>query len=452
LDEKLLLNDLKKEYKMDYKRLSTSQILILVSGAIMLLGTLLLKIPMATHTPISWLDAWFMATSALTCTGLVTLDVGTTFTTFGQIILLFLVQIGGLGIMVFAALFFILLGKKLSLKDKLILNFSLNQVTFGNMTALIKNLLCYVLIVELIGAAVLFFHWKNLLPLGEALYLSIFHSVSSFNNGGFALWPDNMMSHYNNPLLNIVTTILVLIGGLGFTVVFDLWKKRNFKHLTLHSKIMLTATFSLVLFGAIVILLLECNNEKTLQNLTILEKWWTSYFQSTSTRSSGFNTINIGSLEESTLFFMCLLMFVGAGSTSTGGGIKVTTFVVILFAVVTFIKGKKQIHLFHRSIDPSAIMKCLAIFTISLTFVAIGVFFLSMVQEQPFLICLFEVMSAFGTVGLSANLTYHLSAWGTFIIGMMMFLGKIGPLAILFSLSRIEDRTMNYPKEEILIG
>jgi trk system potassium uptake protein TrkH len=213
---------LKKEFKVVYKRLSTSQILILVSGTIMLLGTLLLKIPIATHTPISWLHAWFMATSALTCTGLVTLDVGTTFTTFGQIILLLLVQIGGLGIMVFASLFFIFLGKKLSLKDRLALNFSLNQVTFGNITALLKNLLFYVLTIEFIGAIALFIHWQDVLPLGETIYLSIFHSVSSFNNGGFSLWPDNMMSHYNNPVLNIVTTVLVLIGGLGFTVVFYL--------------------------------------------------------------------------------------------------------------------------------------------------------------------------------------------------------------------------------------
>lgn len=437
---------------MDYKRLSTSQILILVSGTTMLLGTLLLKIPIATHTPISWLNAWFMATSALTCTGLVTVDVGTTFTTFGQIILLLLVQIGGLGIMAFAALFFIFLGKKLSLKDRLILNFSLNQLRFGNLTALLKKLLYYVLTIELIGATVLFIHWQSLVPLDKAIYLSVFHSVSSFNNAGFSLWSDNLMGHYNNPVLNIVTTALVVIGGLGFTVVFDLLKKRNFRHLTLHSKIMVTATLSLILFGTIVIFLLEFNNEKTLQTLTFSEKLWTSYFQSTSTRSSGFNTLDIGTMEESTLFFMGLLMFVGAGSTSTGGGIKVTTFVVILFAVIAFIKGKKQIHLFHRSIDTSAIMKCLAIFAISLTFVAIGVFFLSMVQEQPFLVCLFEVMSAFGTVGLSANLTSDLTAWGTFIIGMMMFFGKIGPLAILFSLSRVEDRTINYPKEDILIG
>jgi trk system potassium uptake protein TrkH len=215
---------------------------------------------------------------------------------------------------------------------------------------------------------------------------------------------------------------------------------------------MITATPALILFGTIIIFLLELNNAETLQALTFSEKWWTSYFQSTSTRSSGFNTLDIGSMEESTLFFMCLLMFVGAGSTSTGGGIKVTTFVIILFAVISFIKGKKQIHLFHRSIGTPAIMKCLSIFAISLTFIAIGVFFLSMVQQQPFLVCLFEVMSAFGTVGLSANLTSHLTSWGTFIIGMLMFLGKIGPLAILFSLSRAEDRTVNYPKEDILIG
>jgi trk system potassium uptake protein TrkH len=437
---------------VNYKRLSTSQILILVSGTILLLGTLLLKMPIATQKPLSWLDAWFMATSALTCTGLVTVDVGTTFTTFGQIILLLLVQIGGLGIMAFAALFFILLGKRLSLKDRLILNFSLNQVTFGNMTALVKNLLFYALTIELIGAIILFIYWSPTLPTGEAVYLSIFHSISSFNNGGFALWPDSMMRHYNDPVLNIVTTLLIIIGGLGFTVLFDLWRKRNFKTLTLHSKIMITGTFALTIFGMIVFFALEFKDSKALHAFTFTDKLWTSYFQSVSLRSGGFNTVDIGALQESTLFMMCLFMFVGAGSTSTGGGIKVTTFVLILFAVLSFLKGKRQIHLFHRSIDSSSILKCLAIFFISLSFVAVGVFFLSIVEEAPFLICLFEVMSAFGTVGLSANLTYQLSAWGTFIIGVMMFIGKIGPLAMLFSISRSEERNINYPKEDVLIG
>ncbi|WP_028777506.1 TrkH family potassium uptake protein [Shimazuella kribbensis] len=437
---------------MNYRRLSPPQIFLLFALSMVILGTILLKIPISTEKPLGWLDAWFMAISALTCTGLVTVDVGTTFTTFGQIILLLLAQIGGVGIMAFAALFFIFLGKRLSLKDRLVLNFSLNQVTFGNITALIKNLLLYVLTIECIGAIILFIHWQPQLPSGDALYLSIFHSVSSFNNAGLSLWPDSMMRHFNDPVLNIITTILVIIGGLGFTVLFDLREKKNFKKLTLHSKIMITGTFLLIVFGMVVIFLLEFQSAKSLDALALKDKMWTSYFQSVSLRSAGFNTIDIGALQESTLFFMCLLMFVGAGSTSTGGGIKVTTFTVILFAVIAFLRGKKQVHLFHRSIDPSFVTKCLAIASISLSFVALGVFFLTMVEEEPFLICLFEVMSAFGTVGLSANLTYHLSSWGTFIIGIMMFIGKVGPLTLLFSISQNEERSINYPKEDILIG
>jgi trk system potassium uptake protein TrkH len=436
-----------------YKRLSTSQVLVLALLLVLIIGTLLLKLPIATNRPISWIDAWFMTTSALTCTGLTTVDVGTTFTIFGQLVLLVLIQVGAIGIMTFASLFFIILGKKLSLKDRLILNFSLNQITVGNLSALVKRLLYYVIIIESVGVLIFFCYFQLSYPWQQALHLAIFQSICSFTNAGFSLWSDGLVRFATDPVVNITTTGMAIIGGLGFTVVFDVWKKRNFRHLTLHSKIMLTGSLALMVSGMILFIILEFFTNPNLQVYPWYERLWTSYFQSVTLRSTGFNTIDISTLQESTLFYMCLFMFVGAGSTSTGGGIKVTTFVIIVFAVLSFLKGRRQIHIFNRSIDTPTILKCLAVFFVTLTLVAIGVFLLALFEDAPFIVCLFEVISAAGTVGLSAGITDDLTTIGALIITLLMFIGKAGPLVILFSLSRREQQHhINYPKEDILIG
>ncbi|WP_245596771.1 TrkH family potassium uptake protein [Shimazuella kribbensis] len=433
-------------------RLNTSQILILVFLFILFLGTILLKIPIATKKSIDWIDAWFMATSAITCTGLATTDVGTTFTLFGQIVILLLVKIGGLGIMVSATIFFLLLGKRLSMKERHILSFSLNQDRFGNIMTLVKKLILYSFLFEAIGALALFINWIFQMNWKYALYYSVFHSIASFNNAGFALWPDNLIRQNDNPFILLIVSSLIIIGGIGFTVLLDVWNKRSFHSLSLHSKVMIIGTICLIFSGMIILFLLEFQNPKSMGNLPLNEQLWASYFQSVTLRTAGFNTIDIGGLQEYTLFFMCLFMFVGAGSTSTGGGIKVSTFTVILLSVISYLKGKRSIHLFRKSIDSSLIINCLAISFVSLMFIALAVFLLTITEDAPFIICLFEVISAFGTVGLTANFTFDLSMGGKIIIGVMMFIGKIGPITVLLSLSREEKRTINYPKEEVLIG
>jgi trk system potassium uptake protein TrkH len=433
-------------------RLNTSQILILVFLFILVLGTVLLKMPIATKKSIDWIDAWFMATSAITCTGLATIDVGTTFTLFGQIVILFLVKIGGLGIMVSATIFFLLLGKRLSMKERYILSFSLNQDRFGNIVTLVKKLIVYSFLFEAIGVIALFINWISQMNWKYALYYSIFHSIASFNNAGFALWPDNLMRHNDSPIILLIISILIIIGGIGFTVLLDVWKERSFKRLTLHSKVMIVGTIGLIFSGMIIIFLLEFHNPKSMGNLSLTEQLWASYFQSVTLRTAGFNTIDIGALQEHTLFFMCMFMFVGAGSTSTGGGIKVSTFMVIIFSIISFLKGNRNIHIFRKTIDSSFVMNCLAITFASFMFIVLAVLLLTITEDAPFIVCLFEVISSFGTVGLTANFTFHLSIWGKIIIGVMMFIGKIGPITVLLSLSRGEKNTINYPKEDVLIG
>jgi trk system potassium uptake protein TrkH len=260
------------------------------------------------------------------------------------------------------------------------------------------------------------------------------------------------MRYVGDPIINIILSFLFIIGGIGFTVLSDMWYKKKFQKLSLHSKLMLVGTLVINLIAMFFIFILEYGNPNTLESLSISEKIWASYFQAVTPRTADFNTLDIGSLNESTIFLFLLLMFVGAGSASTGGGIKLTTFIVIILAVITFLKGKQEIVIAKRSIVPSFIFRSLAISTIGLVFIFIAVFTLSITEQSPFLMIFFEVVSAFGTVGLSMGLTGNLTIIGKLVIIIVMFAGKLGPLTLAFSLARPENAKIRYPNEDILTG
>ncbi|WP_307892327.1 TrkH family potassium uptake protein [Bacillus swezeyi] len=431
-------------------QLSPSQLLVLVFLFFILLGTLLLKLPFATPESVNWIDTLFTATSAMTVTGLVVVDTAADFTVFGQAIILILIQIGGLGIMSFAVLIFIMLGKKIGLKERLLIQQSLNQTSLGGIIQLIRNLFIYSFIIEMMAMVVLAFRWVPEYGWKHGVYYSLFHSVSAFNNAGFSVWPDSLMRYEGDPLVNIVITSLFIIGGIGFTVLSDLWHKRNLKNLSLHSKLMIYGTFIINISAMIMIFLLEYQN--TLGPLPLNEKLLGAYFQAVTPRTAGFNTLDIGSLRESTITLMLLLMFVGAGSASTGGGIKLTTFLVILLSVITFLKGKKHISIARKTLKDKLIIRSLAISTISVLLILTAVFILNMTEPKPFLDILFEVVSAFGTVGLSMGITADLSPLGKVIMIFIMFLGKLGPLTLAFSLARPEQKNIRYSSEDILTG
>ncbi|TWM27124.1 hypothetical protein CHCC14821_1530 [Bacillus paralicheniformis] len=433
-------------------QLSPSQLLVLVFLFFIILGTLLLKTPAATSKPIGWIDTLFTSTSAMTVTGLAVVDTGTDYTLFGQLMILVLIQVGGLGIMSFAVLIFIMLGKKIGLKERLLIQQSLNQTSLGGIIKLIKSLFIYSFAIEMLAMLILAVKWVPEYGFARGVYYSLFHAVSAFNNAGFSIWPDSLMQYEGDPLVNLVISFLFIIGGIGFTVLSDLWHKRSFKKLSLHSKLMIYGTFIINLSAMIFIFLLEYQNQKTLGMLPPAEKLWGAYFQAVTPRTAGFNTTDIGSLHESTITLLLLLMFVGAGSASTGGGIKLTTFLVILLSVITFLKGKKHISIAKKTLKDQLIIRSLAISTISVLLILAAVFILNMTEPKPFLAILFEVVSAFGTVGLSMGITADLTPVGKIMIIFIMFLGKLGPLTLAFSLARPEQENIRYSSEDILTG
>lgn len=434
-------------------KISPYQLLILVFISFILLGACLLKLPFATTGGIKWVDALFTATSSMTVTGLMVVDTAQSFTFFGQLVIVSLIQLGGLGIMSFAVLIYMMLGRKIGLKERLIMQQALNTTSVGGIILLVKNLFIFSIAIEFIGMILLSFTWVPELGWGKGIYYSFFHSVAAFNNAGIGLWSDNMMGYVGNPIVNIALTSLIIIGGIGFTVLSDIKYKKSFKKLSLHSKIMIVGTFVINLVAMFLIFVLEYSNPNTLGSLHSLgDKLWASYFQAVSPRTAGFNTIDIAGLDESTIFLMLLLMFVGAGSASTGGGIKLTTFLIIVLGVFTFLKGKQDIVMAKRSISLSLLFRSLAISTIAIFFIFLAVFILNISEDAEFLPILFEVISAFGTVGLSMGFTASLTAIGKIVIIFMMFLGKLGPLTLAFSLARPEKAKIKYPTEDILTG
>jgi trk system potassium uptake protein TrkH len=433
-------------------KLNPSQLLVLVFVVSIIVGTVLLKLPFSTHHSIKWIDAFFIATSAMTVTGLATVDPGSTFTTLGQFIIALLIQIGGLGIMSFAVLIFIMLGKKIGLKERLLMQHALNQTSVGGVIKLVKYLFIFSFTIEMIAMVFLAFRWVPQFGFSKGLFYSFFHSISAFNNAGLALWPDNLIQYVGDPLINIVISMLFIIGGIGFTVLVDIWHKRSFKKFSLHTRLMLVGTLVINVIAMLFIFCIEYSNPNTLGELSLGKKLWASYFQAVSPRTAGFNTIDIGSLDETTIFIMIILMFIGAGSGSTGGGIKLTTALVIGLATISFLRGKSEIVISRRTINSGYILKALSITMVSIVFVIIATVMINLTEKAPFIDLLFEVVSAFGTVGLSTGITADLTPVGKQIIIFIMFVGKLGPLTLMFSLAKPSKEKIRYPQEDILTG
>ncbi|WP_430482878.1 TrkH family potassium uptake protein [Rossellomorea marisflavi] len=434
-------------------QLSPPQLLVAVFAFFIMVGMVLLKLPISTTEPITWLEALFTTTSAMTVTGLAVVDTGSVYTVFGQIVVMCLIQLGGLGIMSFAVLIVMMLGKKIGFKERLLLQQSLNQTSVGGVIMLVRYLFTFSLLVEGIGMVFLATQWVPRYGWEQGLYYSLFHSVSAFNNAGFGLWSDSMMQFVGNPVINFTLSFLFIIGGVGFTVLVDAWKSRAFRKLSLHSKIMILGTLMINVVATLIIFILEYNNPGTLGHLSLGDKGLASYFQAVTPRTAGFNTLDYGEMESPTILFTVLLMFIGAGSASTGGGIKLTTFLMILLAVGAFLREKKDIKIFRRSIDQTIILKSLAISTLSVLLVFSALFVLTISEKgADFQTLLFEVVSAFGTVGLSMNFSPELSTVGKWIIIFVMFAGKMGPLTLAYSLSRPGKEKIRYPKEDILTG
>ncbi|MFC7321618.1 TrkH family potassium uptake protein [Halobacillus campisalis] len=438
--------------KKRFVHLSPPQSLILVFAVAIFFGTLFLLLPVATEEDISFIDALFTATSAMTVTGLVVVDTGSVYTTFGESIIMVLIQVGGLGIMTFAVLIYMVLGKKIGIKERLLIKQAMNQTSIGGLIFLIKRLLIFSLSVELIAIVFLSLRWVPEMGWRDGIYTSVFHAVSAFNNAGFSIWSDSLSGYVTDPVVNIVISFLFIIGGIGFTVVFDLWNKKQFQHLSLHTKIMLVGTFSINVFSLIIIFVLEYNNPDTLADMSSSGKWLASYFQAVTPRTAGFNSIDIGQMEESSLFYIITLMFIGGGSASTAGGVKLSTALIILLATFAVFKEKDNVVLYHRSIRPFLVMRALALTIGSIGVIIVSVFVLNLTEDASFLTILFECVSAFGTVGLSMGLTGDLTLIGKVVLIMTMLIGKLGPLTFAFAFAKSTPDPVKYPHEDVMTG
>ncbi|OLN23164.1 Ktr system potassium transporter B [Domibacillus antri] len=437
---------------MKKMRLEPAAFLLLLYLSAILVGTVLLKLPVSETAPLSWVDALFTATSAFTVTGLAVVDTGTEFTIYGELVILLLIQMGGLGIMSFAVIIFVLLGKRIGIKQRLIMQQALGQIHFGGVVKLVRNLLFFSLAIELIAACFMALIWVPEYGFMKGMYYSIFHAVSAFNNAGFGLWPDNMMQYAGSGIITIGITSLIILGGLGFTVLIDVYEHRSFRKFSLHTKIMVTATVALNVFAFFMFFVLEHSNTGTIGGKPLSEQLWASWFQGVTTRTAGFNSVDIGALGSATAFFMMMLMFIGAGSGSTAGGIKLTTFIVMGAAMISYVQGKKDIHLFRRTIRPEYVIRVLSITMIAFFTVIAGTFALNVTEDKPFLSLMFEAVSAFATVGLSMNLTPTLSDPGKLILVILMITGKVGPLSIAYMLAKKHEPHIKYPSEDVLTG
>lgn len=427
---------------------------------IILFGSALLYLPFSTTRPIFYLDALFTAVSAITNTGLIVLDTSKDFTATGKFIILFLIHLGGLGYMTMTTFFLLTFRQKITFKDRLILAESLNYPGVGGLIKFLTRVFVFVIIIETLGAIVLFFGFLKSNNIISAIKLSVFHSISAFNNAGFSLLKNNLIDYQQNIIINTTIATLIILGGIGFFVVNDfyLYFRKEVKRISNHSLIVCFSSLYLIVFGAILIMLFEYSNTKGLWKYGWMDRIISAIFHSISTRTAGFNTVDISGFSDATLSIMSALMFVGASPGSTGGGIKTTTITVIFLAIVNYVRGSNTVNFNYRKINIDQVYKALVIFSFSFLYITFIAIFISKLENVSFTSSLFEVISAFSTVGLSVgngdvlSLSANFTILGKIIVMSTMFIGKIGLLSFVIALTKKpKDSRIKYPEARILI-
>lgn len=455
-------NWLPSAYQASYARvrrtgmLRASPPVVLAAGfmALILLGTVLLWLPVSVQHPISLFTAFFMATSAVTITGLAVIEPGVSLTLFGQTVLIILVQLGGLGFVTFAVLSAITLGKKMSLQQQALALEAFNQTSVSRIRQTAFTVLKISLAIELAAALILALWWWGDFPPATAIYRAIWHAISAFNNSGFSLFPGSLAQFVADPVTVLVVTSCIILGGIGFTVIADVRHKKQWTTLLPYTKVVLLATVGLNLLGFAMIWLLELNNARTLGGLPAWDQALIAWMHSVTARTAGFATIDITNLHDSSTLIIMILMFIGGGSLSTASGIKVGTFVVLLAAVYSYIFHKKEVVLFKRSISPDTIQKALALLLVTIALTIAGTLLITIFEQErtPFINILFEVVSAVSTTGLSRNTTPELSGPSQFVLALLMFAGRLGPLTLIYSLATQKRSRVRYPETEFQVG
>ena len=419
------------------------------------MGTILLNLPIATHNgeSIGFINALFTSASAVCVTGLVVVNTGEFWSLFGQITIILLIQMGGLGFMTMATVGALAIGKKITLKERLVIKEQLNQETMSGLVKLTKYVILSTLAIEGLGAILLSTRFIPIYGNAKGIWFSIFHSISAFCNAGFDITGDSIVPFVGDFTINMTISALVILGGLGFSVYIDISRNKKFKKLHLHSKLVLTITGFLLGIGMLVFILTEFNNPLTLGSLNISEKILSSFFQSVVPRTAGFNSVNIGVLHDTTVFFMIILMFIGGSPGSTAGGIKTTTFGTLMLTTIGVIRGNRDVVAYRRRIGEDVINRSLAIVTVSIILIIIVSFILTVTEAATFLDVLFETTSAFATVGLTRGITPNLTDFGKIIIILTMYAGRVGPLTMAFAFAQKNKRSnFRYSEGNIIVG
>lgn len=432
---------------------------MLLSGfsLIILIGALLLQMPVSSADGHSmpFLDAVFTATSAACVTGLVLYDTGSYFSTFGHWVLLLLVQIGGIGFMTMATLFALLFKRRISLRERLILQQSMNQGSIEGLVRLVRKVVFYALAIEAAGTLLYTIRFAFDMRLDLALYYGFFHAVSIFNNAGFDILGQfsSFSIYVSDAYMNIVTMLLIVFGGFGFVVLADLFDRRAKQKFSLHTKVVLTVSAALIVVGAVVLFVFEYTNTHTVGNSSLGDKVLVSFFQSVTSRSGGVSTVNIADMRQASQFLLVILMFIGASPGSTGGGIKTTTFAVLVGAVLAITRGKEDVVMFNFRLSQERVYKAITVTLFCIAIVLLGTMVLCTTENAAFLKILFEATSAFGTVGLSMGLTEHLTGVGKLTITLLMFIGRLGPLTLTYALGPKQGKVhYRHAEGKIIIG
>ncbi|WNR45657.1 TrkH family potassium uptake protein [Paenibacillus roseipurpureus] len=447
--------------KLNIWQLTPPQILVLGFALIILLGAGLLTLPFASASgeSLHFIDALFTSVSATCVTGLVVVDTGSSFTTFGQIVIVSLIQVGGLGFMTMATLVAFVFRKKITLRERLVLQEAFNQGSMEGIVRLIRKVIIYSLSIEAVAALIFTIRFSFDFDFPRALYLGIWHSISMFNNAGFDLFGTvdapfvSFTGYVGDFVVNVVAMMLIILGGIGFVVIADLIDFHKKRKLSLHSKVVLSMSGLLLIVGALGIFIFEFTNIRTLGSLDFGSKLLASFFQSTAARTAGPNTVDLGALRQASQFLIIILMFIGASPGSTGGGIKTTTFTILISAIVTMVRGKEDIVIYRYRLAKDRILKAITLSMMALFLVIVVTMILSTTEDSSFIKILFEVTSAFGTVGLTLGLTPDLTMLGKILICLTMFAGRLGTITLAYALQPKQEKELfRYPEGKITIG
>lgn len=445
------------QYSLKKKlKLNGVQILALGFLVLILIGGIILSLPISSQSgePTNFLDAIFTSTSAVCVTGLITLNTSAHWSIFGQTVIITLIEIGGLGFMSFAVLISLILGKKITLRERLVMQEAMNTYSIQGLVRMVKYVLIFTVSVQFFGALLLSTQFVPEYGLSRGIFYSIFHSISAFCNAGFDLFGTSLVSFSNNSVVILVVSTLIIIGGLGFTVLLEIYEFKGIKKLSLHSKLVLITTGVLIFGGAILMLIFEYSNPNTIGLMNIKDKLLNSFFASVSPRTAGFNSIPTSDMTLASKFLTIILMLIGGSPGSTAGGLKTVTCGILVLTVISVIKGREDTEVFGRRFTKEIVYKAFTIVFIGLSLV-IGVTMILSYTEAgaSFIDLLYESASALGTAGLTLGLTPNLSPIGKVLIMLMMYIGRVGPLTVMLALTRKRKKSgYKYPEGKILIG